>query len=153
MNGDVTISSATLDDDGETLHLRIVVHNSGDRTCFVYGSSRAVKYEADNKTLTIQMSDHGLREPRELRGDSGITSTTFIQPQIEELPPHSDKELALRVPRTTVHVDPTQVDGAVLRLQTDALHEAEVVNIKLRVGRRALLRRSTPSLRTTNAAH
>jgi hypothetical protein len=136
VNGELTIRSATVEDDGSSLHLRIVVHNPASRTRHVYASFRALHYDPATRALRVQMSDHGLVELRNLRGPATAeeSSATFLLPDLQQVSPESDAELSLRLPRTTVHVDPTQTSGPVLRLQTDNIHEARTVQVDVAWG-------------------
>lgn len=132
MPNEMTIKSATLHDDGTSLQLLIVVRNPGNRTRHVYSSVRALRYDAATKSLEVQMSDHGLMEPRDRRAppQPNETSTaTFIVPRIVDVAPGTETELTLRIPRTITHIDPTKSAGAVLKFVTEPIHEAQTIQV------------------------
>ena len=135
MSDEVVINSASVDDDGMSLQLRIAVHNASNRTRHVYTSVRGLRYDRATRALEVQMSDHGLMEPRDRRNPSpdDVSSANFILPHMTGVPPGGDTEISLRVPRTIVRVDPA-ASTAVLKLETLQVHEAETVHIDLAWG-------------------
>lgn len=128
---DLTIRSTTLTDDGQSLHLTIVVHNPANRTRYAYASVRALRYDRTTKVLEVQLSDNGLVELRTLRGVP--SASTFILPTIMEVEPKSDAELPLRLERTITRVD-TARSTDVLRFETLPIHEATTVQVDVAWG-------------------
>jgi hypothetical protein len=136
MKDDMVMSSASIDDDGKSLHLRFVVHNPAGRTRHVYTSIRALRYDKVTKMLEVQMSDHGLMEPRDRRNPApnDVSPANFILPQMTDVAAGADAEISLHVPRTITRIDANAPPAAVLRLETLQVHEADTVQVDVAWG-------------------
>jgi len=127
---DLSISETTLTDDGEHLHLKIRVHNPSNRTRHFYSSKRALRYDSATKTLEVQMSDHGLAEPRLLRyGDE--KPTTFILPSFTSVDPQSDTELSISLPRTIIRPDIAKSTTTSMKFERVPIHEATALKVDI----------------------
>jgi hypothetical protein len=125
-----TITGTSLTDDGQHLHLTVRVHSTSNRTLHLYNSTRALRYDRTTKTLEVQMSDHGLAEPRSLRyGDE--QPTTFILPSFTSVDPRGDAELSINLPRTIVRPDIAKSTTASMKFESLPIHEAAAVKVDL----------------------
>jgi hypothetical protein len=132
MSDELTIQSASVSDDGQHLNLRVTVHNPAKRTRFVYASIRALRYDPSAKRLELQLSDHGLIEPRDLRGPPP-SGATFTLPEMLEVQPGSAAEVTVQLERTIVRIDPARSTD-VLRFQVLPAHEATVIKVDVAWG-------------------
>lgn len=131
-NDDVTITGTTLSDDGQHLHLRIRVHNPSLRTRHLYNSVRALRFDRASTTLEVQMSDHGLAEPRSLRyGQEELQPTNFILPSFTSIDPQSDGELSISLPRTIIRPDVAKSTSASMKFEQLPIHEATTLKVDL----------------------
>jgi hypothetical protein len=128
---DVTITGTTLTDDGQHLHLKIRVHNPSNRTRHLYNSVRALRFDPPSKTLEVQMSDHGLAEPRSLRYGDELQPTNFILPSFTSVDPRSDGELSISLPRTIMRPDVAKSTSTSLKFEQLPIHEATTVKVDL----------------------
>lgn len=100
MTNELQIASAEMHEDLD--HKKLVVHvqlrNPGNRTLHAYASVRALRYDEATKTLSVQLSDRGLRE----MGPSG----TFQLPRFTSIDPHGETMLELSLPRTIARLKP-----------------------------------------------
>jgi hypothetical protein len=126
-----TITGTSLTDDAQRLHLTIRVHSTSNRTLHLYNSVRALRYDAATKTLEVQLSDHGLVEPRELRFGDEQLPATFILPSFTTVDANSDTELALSLPRTIVRPDMAKSTTASMKFESLPIHEAAAVKVLL----------------------
>jgi hypothetical protein len=127
---DLTITGTTLTDDGEHLHLTVKAHNPSSRTRHLYNSFRVLRYDQATKTLEVQMSDHGLTEPRVLRhGDE--KAANFILPSFTSVDPHGDAELSLNLPRTIVRPNMAKSTIRSMRFESLPIHESTAVKVDL----------------------
>jgi hypothetical protein len=127
---DPTITGTTLTDDGEHLHLTVKLHNPSNRTRHLYNSTRALRYDRATKTLEVQMSDHGLTEPRALRyGDKNPTN--FILPSFTSVDPRGDAELSINLPRTIVRPDIAKSTAISMKFESLPIHESTAVKVDL----------------------
>lgn len=125
-----TITGTSLTDDGQHLHLTIRVHSTSNRTLHLYNSIRALRYDGATKTLEVQMSDHGLVEPRSLRyGDE--QPATFILPSFTSVDANSNAELSLNLPRTIVRPDIARSTTASMKFESLPIHEAAAMKVFL----------------------
>jgi hypothetical protein len=136
MSDDLVVNSASVQDDGMSLQLRIVVHNPAGRTRHVYTSIRALRYDKNTKTLEVQMSDHGLMEPRDRRNPAqeDVSSANFILPHMTDVAAGAEAEISIRVPRTITRIDPDAPPAPVLKLETLPVHEADDVEVAVAWG-------------------
>ena len=121
---ELTITHAELRDDLEKKEMSLLVrlHNPGPRTLHAYASIRALRYDPATKTLEVQLSDRGLREP----GLSG----NFPLPKFTSIDPNGEATLELTVPRTIARLKPGHGQIAPIVEEFPA-HEAENVTIEV----------------------
>lgn len=128
---DLIITEASLTDDGQQLHLKVKARNPANRTRHVYASHRALRYDAATGILEVQMSDHGLVEPRELRNSGDMSPATVILPAFTTVDPKNDAEITMMLPRTIVRPSLARSTATMMKFDVLPIYEARSVKIDL----------------------
>jgi hypothetical protein len=91
-------------------------------------------YDSATHILEVQMSDHGLIEPRELRNGGENNPATIILPAFTSVDPRGETEVNLILPRTIVRPSLAKSTDKLLGIETVQIHEATSVKIDVAWG-------------------
>lgn len=96
-DGDLSVTSVSVTDDGAHLRLSLTVHNGHIRDVATYDTFRGMSYDETSRKLVVEW--------RERRCDADtVTCTHYMYPQYTTIAAGSSRVLEAQLPRTLVKV-------------------------------------------------
>ena len=93
------VGSATVEDDGESMFLRLELRNDSDSTLHFVSVVRQLLFDPATKELTIRLTEHKLAE-------LPIQPPFEVPPPMAAVDPRDRRDVVVKVPRYVTRVEP-----------------------------------------------